>query len=67
MVVQNSANGCDCPDCASQHGCSLFFFLGQANSFFLAAPVSRLLERLTDVPLKLKKRNNVREIEVDLK
>jgi hypothetical protein len=32
-----------------------------------AAPVSRLLERPTDVPLKLKKRNNVREIEVDLK
>jgi hypothetical protein len=33
VVVQNSANGCGCPDCAGQHGCSLnwgvqFFFLG---------------------------------------
>jgi hypothetical protein len=32
VVVQNSANGCGCPDCAVQHGCSLnwgdqFFFL----------------------------------------
>jgi hypothetical protein len=32
-----------------------------------SAPVSRLLERLTDVPLKLKERNNVGEIEVDFK
>ena len=36
--------------------------------FFLGStPVSRLLERLTDVPLKLKNRNNVREIDVGLK
>ena len=42
-------------------------WIGEANSFFWAAPVSRLLERLTDVPLKLKKRNNVREIDVGLK
>jgi hypothetical protein len=34
---------------------------------FWAAPVSRLLEKLTDVPLKLKNPNNVREIEVVLK
>ena len=39
-------------------------WIGEVNSFFWAAPVSRLLERLTDVPLKLKKRNNVHEIEV---
>jgi hypothetical protein len=41
--------------------------IGEINFFFWTAPVSRLLERLTDVPLKLKKRNNVREIKVDLK
>jgi hypothetical protein len=41
--------------------------LGSPILFFWAAPVSWLLERLTDVPLKLKKRNNAREIEVGLK
>jgi hypothetical protein len=39
----------------------------ETNSFFGAAPVSRLLEKLVDVPLNLKKQNNVREIEVGLK
>jgi hypothetical protein len=42
-------------------------WIGETNSFFWTAPVSRLLERLTDVPLKMKKRNNVREIKVGLK
>jgi hypothetical protein len=42
-------------------------WIGESKSFFWAAPVSRLLERLTDVPRKLKKQNNVREIDVGLK
>jgi hypothetical protein len=44
-----------------------FFGFNKIDFFFGSVPVSRLLERLTDVPLKLKKRNNVREIEVDFK
>ncbi len=56
-----------CIHWSSKQPCWPAQWIGQTNSFFWADPVSRLLERLTDVPLKLKKRNNVREIEVDLK
>ena len=41
--------------------------IGGANSFFWPAPVSRLFERLTDVPRKLKKVKNVSQIDVGLK
>jgi len=62
--IQNSANGSSCLVGVAK---KVVRCIGGANSFFWAAPVSRLFERLTDAPRKLKKVKNVSQIDVGLK